>query len=128
MPDWQPHNTAMGQKDGEKWTAAAALQPTNSKSDRLLEVQITQVQRAGGFEPSRGAQAGDVRIVRDIYPPRIDLRFTLIGPNGNTLREGPRQLRDSAFLMRPGMGSGEALQHEKALLDDWVDKEFARKG
>ena len=26
----------MGQKDGEKWTAAAALQPTNSKSDRLL--------------------------------------------------------------------------------------------
>ena len=118
----------MGQKDGEKWTAAAALQPTNSKSDRLLEVQITQVQRAGGFEPSRGAQAGDVRIVRDIYPPRIDLRFTLIGPNGNTLREGPRQLRDSAFLMRPGMGSGEALQHEKALLDDWVDKEFARKG
>ena len=26
----------MGQKDGKKWTAAAALQPTNSKSDRLL--------------------------------------------------------------------------------------------
>jgi SulP family sulfate permease len=26
----------MGQKDGEKWTAAADLQPTISKSDRLL--------------------------------------------------------------------------------------------
>ena len=91
-------------------------------------MQITQVQRAGGFEPSRGAQAGDVRIVRDIYPPRIDLRFKLMGADGSTLREGPRQLRDSAFLMRPGMGASEPLQHEKALLDDWVDKEFARKG
>ena len=28
----------MGQKDGGKWTAAADLQPTISKSDRLLEV------------------------------------------------------------------------------------------
>jgi SulP family sulfate permease len=26
----------MGQKDGEKWTAGADLQPTISKSDRLL--------------------------------------------------------------------------------------------
>jgi hypothetical protein len=26
----------MGQKDGKKWTAAADLQPTISKSDRLL--------------------------------------------------------------------------------------------
>jgi len=26
----------MGQKDGEKWTAAANLQPTISKSDSLL--------------------------------------------------------------------------------------------
>ena len=36
LPDLQPHSTAMGQKDGEKWTAAANLQPTISKSDRLL--------------------------------------------------------------------------------------------
>ena len=37
MPDLQPHSPAMGQKDGEKWTAAVDLQPTISKSDRLLE-------------------------------------------------------------------------------------------
>ena len=36
LPDLQAHSTAMGQKDGEKWTAAANLQPTISKSDRLL--------------------------------------------------------------------------------------------
>ena len=39
LPDLQPHSPAMGQKDGEKWTAAADLQPTISKSDRLLGTQ-----------------------------------------------------------------------------------------
>ena len=39
LPDLQPHSPAMGQKDGEKWTAAAALQPTNSKSDRLPDIR-----------------------------------------------------------------------------------------
>ena len=36
LPDLQPHSWSMGQEDGEKWTAAADLQPTISKSDRLL--------------------------------------------------------------------------------------------
>ena len=43
VPGLQPHSKAMGQKDGvleerrsQKWTAAADLQPTISKSDRLL--------------------------------------------------------------------------------------------
>ena len=36
FPDLQAHSPTMGQKDGEKWTAAVDLQPTISKSDRLL--------------------------------------------------------------------------------------------
>ena len=37
LPDLQPNSRAIGQKDGEKWAAAVDLQPTISKSDRLLE-------------------------------------------------------------------------------------------
>ena len=36
LPDLQTHSPAMGQKDGEKWTAAVNLQPTIPKPDRLL--------------------------------------------------------------------------------------------
>ena len=36
LPDLQAHSPAMGQKDGEKWTAAVDLQPTIPKSDRFL--------------------------------------------------------------------------------------------
>ena len=33
----------MGQKDGEKWTAAVDLQPTIPKSDRLLKWRLILV-------------------------------------------------------------------------------------
>jgi len=36
LPDLQPHSPAMGQKDGEKWTAAVDSQPMLPKPDRLL--------------------------------------------------------------------------------------------
>ena len=35
LPDSPPHSQAMGQEDGEKWTAAAGLQPALDKSGRL---------------------------------------------------------------------------------------------
>ena len=55
----------MGQKVGEKWTAAAKLQPTFPKSDRLLEVLVSR-----GFtalkEPTYTVAAGQpVRNYRD---------------------------------------------------------------
>ena len=40
LPDLQPHSSAMGQKDGEKWTAAVDSQPTLPKSDRLLGIRL----------------------------------------------------------------------------------------
>ncbi|WP_395680550.1 DUF3016 domain-containing protein [Dokdonella sp.] len=90
-----------------------------------LEVTFTDVQRAGNYEPWHGPRLDDVRIVRDIYPPRIDLRFRLIDANGGIVREGERMLRDSAFLMRDGAHETDSLRFEKRLLDQWLRKEFA---
>jgi len=52
LPDLQAHSPAMGQKAGEKWTAAALLQPMIPKSDRLLATQaapraLAALDRAG---------------------------------------------------------------------------------
>ncbi|MGH6637939.1 MAG: tRNA glutamyl-Q(34) synthetase GluQRS [Polaromonas sp.] len=40
LPDLQSHSQPMGQKAGEKWTAAADLQPTLPKSDRLPSLPV----------------------------------------------------------------------------------------
>ena len=85
-----------------------------------LDIEVTDVDRAGEYEPWRGPRYDDVRIVKDIYPPRIDLDFTLYGADGKVLREGSRKLRDPAFLSRNMAADQDPLRYEKSLVDLWL--------
>jgi len=90
-----------------------------------LTITISDVDLAGEYEPWRGGQWSDVRIVKEIYPPRIKLAFRLTDAEGKVLKEGNRDLRDMAFMMKMTMGfRDDPLRHEKALLDDWLSEEF----
>jgi hypothetical protein len=92
-----------------------------------LRVTITDVDMAGDFEPWRGPRFDDIRIVKDIYPPRITLNFQLTNAEGVVVKEGRRDLRDLGFLMKITMGfRDDPVRHEKALLDDWLRSEFPR--
>ncbi|ROH87923.1 DUF3016 domain-containing protein [Pseudomethylobacillus aquaticus] len=88
-----------------------------------LNIAITDIDLAGNFEPWNW-QARDVRIVRDIYPPRIALRYTLQDADGTVLREGERVLRNAAFQMTVLGSSSDLVRYEKALLADWLASEF----
>lgn len=91
-----------------------------------LIITVTDVDMAGDFEPWRGSQMSDVRIVKDIYPPKVDLEFKLIGADGKVMKEGKRQLRDLAFMMKTDVLRDDALRYEKALLDDWLRADFPK--
>ncbi|HVC17595.1 MAG TPA: DUF3016 domain-containing protein [Rhodanobacter sp.] len=87
-----------------------------------LDIEVTDVDRAGEYEPWRGPRFDDVRIITDLYPPRIDLDFTLYGADGKVLREGHRKLRDAAFLSRASATDRDSLRYEKSLIDLWLRK------
>ena len=101
-------------------------------ADRLqdgqrLEVTITDIARAGNYEPWRGISADSVRFMRDIYPPRITLDFTLSGADGGVLAQGTRELSDIAYLQRGSpLHDSDPLRYEKRLIDDWLRKEFRK--
>lgn len=85
-----------------------------------LDIEVTDVDLAGEYEPWLGPDLRDVRIVKRVYPPRIDLHFTLYGANGQVLREGSRKLRDPAFMSRGMVNDHGALRYEKSLIDLWL--------
>jgi hypothetical protein len=91
-----------------------------------LDVTFTDVKRAGTYEPWRGPRWDEVRIIKDIYPPSIDLHFSVTDANGNVLDQGDRKLRDPAFLSRSPPYADDPLRFEKRMLDDWLRREFAK--
>lgn len=106
----------------------AARAERELRPGEVLEVLITDIERAGDFEPGMGA-SDHVRIVRDIYPPRIDLSYTLRDASGAVLASGERSLRDVGFLQRHAgiINASDPLRHEKRLVDDWVRDDLGRR-
>lgn len=100
-------------------TAAKRLAP-----GQKLEVTFTDVDLAGDFVPS-GAGSQDVRIIREIYIPRLKLSFKLLDQDGKVINEGERRLSDLNFMNSPSIiGRNEPLFYDKNLLTDWIRKEF----
>ena len=112
------------------WVEQLAKHVQTNAAKRLapgerLHVTITDITRAGEYEPWRGPNLQDARIVRDIYPPRISLTFKRTDAQGNVIAEGERKLSDSGFMYNgSAIGSNDTLRYEKRLLDDWIRKEF----
>ncbi len=91
-----------------------------------LHVTINDIKLAGDFEPWRGPNAQDIRFMTDLYPPRMNLHYKLIGSDGATIREGDSKLLDMAYLQRTVPFNNDPLRYDKRMIDDWIYKEFVR--
>ena len=100
-------------------TAQSLLKPGAS-----LRIEILDFHRAGYYNPMLG-NAANVRILKDITPPRITLRYQLTG--GGKPQAARETLTDMNYLMNPsGRFSGDPFIYEKALLNDWLRKIASR--
>lgn len=89
-----------------------------------LDVKFTEIDLAGDFEPQLGPNYSNVRIMKDIYAPRIDLEFKITGADGKVLSEGKRKLRDQNYLQRLLPPGNDPLRYEKDILGDWLHDEI----
>ena len=94
--------------------------------DQRLEIKVTDIDLAGDFEPWRGPELQNVRIVKDVYPPRVKLEFRLLSADGKVVTEGKRELQDLGFLMKLAVPTTEPLRYDKQQLVDWLRREFKR--
>jgi hypothetical protein len=104
-------------------TQASRTLPENYR----LEVTFTDIDRAGEFEPWRGGRYSDIRIIKDIYSPRMSLTFRVTDADGNVVKEGKRQLSDLTFNQKLVIDRNDPYRFEKELLNDWLRAEFPRQ-
>ncbi len=92
---------------------------------QTLTITFTDIDLAGDFEPERGMNFSDVRIVKDIYPPRMNFTYKLVDANGTVLKEGQERLIDLSFQMTAGLfDAQDSLRYEKSMLKDWLRDRF----
>ena len=97
-------------------------------SGQQLQVHVDDISLAGRFEPFYRPGQQDVRIMKDIYSPWMNLHYVLLAADGSTLREADAKLRDGAFLRRSVPGNPtDPLRFDKRMIDDWLRKEFGPK-
>jgi hypothetical protein len=85
-----------------------------------LRITFTDIDLAGDFEPQRGPQWDDVRVVKAIYPPAFNFSYTVTDASGKVLKEGTEHIRDMTFDTRITFDRGDPLHYEKDILDDWM--------
>jgi len=93
---------------------------------RHLEVKVTDIDLAGDFEPWRGPDFSHIRILREIYVPRVTLEFRLIDAEGKVLNEGKRQLANPGYLMTSALPTNDPLRYDKENIREWMRREFGR--
>jgi hypothetical protein len=90
---------------------------------QTLKVEIFDLRRAGMERFIRGSE---IRVLTDVTPPTISLRYRLSGGGGPS-RGGTKTLTDMNYLMNPSTRfSSDRFAHEKALIDDWLRQIAAR--
>jgi hypothetical protein len=91
-----------------------------------LTLTFTDIDLAGDFEPWHGPNWDDIRIVKDIYPPRFAFTYQLTDPAGQVLKSGKENLLDMAFQMRITLNNSDPLRYEKDILKDWMDRKLGK--
>jgi len=89
-----------------------------------LSIAVTDIDLAGDYEFWGRAGRENIRLVKSIYPPRIELSFSLINSSGAVVQEGQRHLYDLNFQMRLDNRQNDPLRYEKSLIDEWLRGEF----
>jgi len=88
-------------------------------ADQSLVVTFTDIDLAGDYEPWR-TNARDIRIVKDIYPPKLDFSYKVTDASGKVIKEGVEHLRDLGFMSRVMINRQDQFSYEKDMIRDWV--------
>jgi DUF3016 family protein len=92
-----------------------------------LELQVLDVDLAGRREWRRGP-GYDLRVMREITWPRLDLAYVWRDKAGEVLGQGKARVADQSYLWRSAYvrGDPDELPYEKAMLRDWFEGNFCR--
>lgn len=98
--------------------ALAKIANKHLTPEQKLELTVTNVDLAGDVQPTFGGATDDIRIVTDLYPPKIRFEYVLT-ENGKVIKSGSEKLNNMGYLMDIQPIGNDPFPYEQNLLTDW---------
>jgi hypothetical protein len=93
------------------------------RAGQTLRIEVLDIDLAGQNRPF-ASRLGDVRVMREVTPPSVRLRYVL-EERGRVVARGEETLLDWNYLSNArARNSSEWLPYEKAMLRDWFRRRF----
>ncbi|MCK8045856.1 DUF3016 domain-containing protein [Shewanella sp. 1CM18E] len=89
------------------------------KPEQKLEMVVTDLDLAGDVRPTFGATTNDIRVVKDIYPPRITFSYKIV-EGDKVVMAGDEKLTDMGFMYSINKMNDKPYRYENALLTSWL--------
>ncbi len=95
--------------------------------DERLTVAVLDVDLAGDIDWSRSS-AVELRVLREVSWPRIELEYALIDAGGQTVVQGREQVSDMNYLAHSARArfARETLPYERLMLENWAASRLCR--
>ncbi|MGH9893272.1 MAG: DUF3016 domain-containing protein [bacterium] len=92
-----------------------------------VDVAFLDIDMGGEYEPWRTRDLTQTRFVREVYVPRMDLRYVWRDAEGKVLADTRERVSDLNYLMLadPGYVYNDPLRYEKAMLRRWFLDRFS---
>jgi hypothetical protein len=102
------------------------------QGSQTLDVRIHDIDLAGQVEWWHGAGRRDLRVMREVTWPRMELSYVLRDEHGSTL-EAREKINDMNYLSnsyaaRSASFAGIPLPYERAMLTRWFEMRFCPPG
>ena len=88
----------------------------------VLEVTVTDLDLAGEVSLMHRFVWRDIRVLKDIYFPRMSFRYTLTDRDQRLLLSGNEDLKDMGFLSSWGRFGTTRFSFEERMLKNWFRK------
>lgn len=93
-----------------------------------LDVTVTDLDLAGDVNGLYSTVGRDIRIIKEIYWPRMSFSYTLKNSKNELIASGKEELKDMNFMSRTGMASGRTnFDYEEKMLTDWFNRQQKMK-
>ena len=89
-----------------------------------LDVTVTDLDLAGDVNGLYSKMGRDIRVIKEIYWPRMSFSYTLKNSQNELVASGKEQLKDMSFMSRASLASGRtSFDYEEKMLEDWFKKQ-----